>query len=105
MARGHVVACSHDANGNIMGSTHMNRFLNTRKYQVEFVGGKVTELTVNLIAESMYAQCDQDRNEYLLLYLLVNYCKDNKAISLTEQQTSIWGRPVTQKTTADWQIF
>ena len=52
----------------------------------------------------MYAQCDADGNEYLLLDLLVNYHKDNKAISLTEQQMSIWDRPVTQKTTASWQI-
>ena len=35
---------------------------------------------------------------------LADYCKDNKAISLTEQQASIQGRPVTCKNTAGWQI-
>ena len=71
-------------------------------YQVEFAGGKVTELTANIIAELMYTQCDAGENEYLLL--LVGYCKDNKAIPLADQQTSIQGTPVTFTTTAGWQI-
>ena len=53
-------------------------------YQVEFTGGKVTEVTANVIA-------------YLLLEVLVDYHKDNKAISLTDQQTSMWGIQVTCK--------
>ena len=63
-------------------------------YQVEFSRGKVIWLTANSIAESMYAQCDADGNEYSLLGLLVDYHKDNKAIFLTDQQISIQGRPV-----------
>ena len=104
MARGHVVSQSCDANGNMMGRAHMNPILVTKTYQVEFIQGNVTELTTNFIAESMYAQCDADRNQYFLLYALVAYLKDNNAISLTEQQMSIWGRPVTSKTTACWKI-
>ena len=85
MARGHVVARSRDANGNVMGRSHTNPILDTRTYQVEFTGGEVTELTTNVIAESMYAQCDSNGNEYLLLDALVDYLKDNKAISLSDQ--------------------
>ena len=81
-----------------MGRSHANPMMDTRLYQVEFKGGKVTELTVNVFADSMYAQCDADRNEYLLLDVLVDYCKNNKAID------NSWGRPVTQKTTAGWQL-
>ena len=50
---------------------------------------KVTKLTTSIIAESMYTQCDIFENKYLLLDALVDYHKDNKATSLTEQQTSI----------------
>ena len=64
------------------------------------MGGKVTALTINVIAETRYAQCDADGNEYTLLDLLIDYQKDAKVISLTDQQTSIWGRPVTYKSTA-----
>ena len=85
MARGHVVACSYDANGNVMDRAHTNMIINTRMYQVEFDGGKVTELTANIIAESIYTQCHIDENEYLLFDFLVDYCKNNKMISLTDQ--------------------
>ena len=53
MARGHVVVCNHDANGNIMGMAHANPMLDTRMDQVEITGGKVKELTVNVITETM----------------------------------------------------
>ena len=54
-----------------------------------------TELTTNVIAESMYTQCNADGNEFLLLDALVHYLKDNKAISLTDQQITVWVRTVT----------
>ena len=104
MAMGHVVGHSHDASGNVMGRAHTNPILDTRMCQVKFTGGKVTELITNIIAELMFAQSDADSNEYLLLDVLVDYHKDNKVISFTDQQTSIQGRPVTYKTTVDLQI-
>ena len=79
------MAHSHGANGNVMGRANMNPILDTRMYQVAFAGGKVIEKTINIIAEPMYAQCDADGNEYLLLDTLVDHHKDNKMISLTNQ--------------------
>ena len=67
MARDHVVAHNHDANGNVMGWACTNLILDTRMYQVEFARGKVTELTKNVIAKSIYAQHNIDGNEYLLI--------------------------------------
>ena len=46
----------------VMDIAHVNPIMDTRLYQVEFNGGEVTELTNNVIAESMYAQCDADGN-------------------------------------------
>ena len=88
-ARGQVVARSHDANGKVMGRAHSNPILDTMMYQVEFAGVEVTELSANIIAESMYTQCDANRNDYLLLDLLIDYHKGNKAVSFTDQQTCI----------------
>ena len=104
MARGHVVARSRDANGNVMDRSHTNIILDMQTYQVEFAGGKVTELTANVITESMYTQCDSDGTEYLPLNMLVDYQKDNKSISLSDQQITVQGRPITHKATAGWQI-
>ena len=33
-------------------------------FQVEFAGVEVTQLTINVIAESMNDQCDSEGNEY-----------------------------------------
>ena len=56
LAKGHELARSHGANGNIMGRFHTSPVLVMRTYQVEFAGGKVAELIPNVIAKSMYAQ-------------------------------------------------
>ena len=85
-----------------MGRVHTSPILDNRMYQVEIAGGKVTESTTNVIAESMNTQCDADGNEYLLLDLLVDYPKNNKTISFTEQQISTCARPVTCKSTVGW---
>ena len=85
-----------------MGRSNTNPILDIRMYQVEFAGGKVTELTT---AELMYSWCNAEGNEYLLLYMLVDNQKDNKAISLLGQQVTVQGRQITCKTTAGWQIF
>ena len=77
MARDHVVAWSHNANGNIMGRAYMNPNLDTRAYQVEFAEGEGTELTINIMAESMSTQCNADGTEDSLLDVLVDYHKDN----------------------------
>ena len=52
-ARGHVVAWNYDANGNFMHKTHRNPILDSRMCQVEIARIEVTELTTNIIAESM----------------------------------------------------
>ena len=58
-----------------MGRSHTNPMLDMRIYQVEFAGGKVTELTAIIIAESIYTQCNSNGDEYLLLDVLVDYQK------------------------------
>ena len=83
------MAKNHDADGNVMGRTYANPVLDTRTYQVEFAGGKITELTTDVIAESIYTECNADRIEYLLSDLLVYYQKNDKAISLSYQHISV----------------
>ena len=36
-------------------------------YEVELPGDEITQLAAIIIAKSMYAQCNVDKNEYLLL--------------------------------------
>ena len=73
MSRSHVVAQSYDTSANNIGRAHEILIIDTILYQVDFNGGKVTELTANVIAESKYTQCDADGNNYFLLDVLVDY--------------------------------
>ena len=52
IARSHVVVWSHNTKGNVMGRAHIYPIIDTSMYQVELAGGKVTELTTNIIVES-----------------------------------------------------
>ena len=48
--------------GNLISRSNQNHILDTCLYEVEFPRDEITELTANIIAESMYAQCDVNRN-------------------------------------------
>ncbi len=67
MSKGCVRMHKHDSNGNVTGHANDNLILDTRSYVVDFGNGDTTELTANRIAESMYAQCDPNSNQYVLL--------------------------------------
>ena len=60
MVIGHVVMQKRDANRNAIEKVYANLTLDMRQYQVELTGDMITELTANVIAESMNAQCDVD---------------------------------------------
>ena len=66
-ARGKVIGRKRDADGNAAGSSNDNPILDTRGYSVNFDDGEVSELTVNVISESMYSACDESGNEYLMM--------------------------------------
>ena len=57
---------NHDTDQNDVGRVHADPIQHVSLYQVVFAGEEVTELTTNIIAESMYAQSDTGGNEYLL---------------------------------------
>jgi hypothetical protein len=80
MTRGWVTAQKKDADGNPKGRANSNPILDTREYTVTFDDGDVTNLTANLIAESMYAQCDPDGNQYVLLDSLQDHRRLDTAL-------------------------
>ncbi len=50
----------HEQDGNAIGCQSENWILNMHLYDIEFQGGEVTPLTVHIIAQALYAQCDTD---------------------------------------------
>jgi hypothetical protein len=92
-------------NGNPTERANDNPILDTREYIVKFDDGDVTELTANLIAESMYAQCDPDGNQYALLDDIIDYHHDHTAITCDGQTTvRADGWTYTKKSTIKWHL-
>ena len=70
LLRGRVTRRKRDANGNPTERSHDSPALDTRSHTVDFDDN---DQAANLIADSMYAQCDPDGNQYLLLTDIVDH--------------------------------
>jgi hypothetical protein len=73
MVKGRLTTRKRDGDCNPVGSANDNPILDTRTYIVDFDDGDQTELTANMIAESLYLQCDPDGNQYVLLEEIVDH--------------------------------
>ena len=78
--------------------------IDTRKYSVEFDDEEVSELTENLIAESLYAAWDDSGNEYPMMESIVDYQKSKKALSVAIQKVVQIGQSFMWGSTVGWQI-
>ena len=86
LERGHVTELKRDHEGNVIGRSNANTILDTLEYEVKFMDEDVTELTANVIAESMYAMCDENGDHILLFDAIVDHKKNNKDMSRAEQK-------------------
>jgi hypothetical protein len=86
MVKGRVSARKRDWNGNPVGLANSNPILDTRTYVINFDNGDQTKLTANLIAESLFSQCDPDGNQYVLLDEIVDHRRLPTAIKLADQK-------------------
>jgi hypothetical protein len=86
MVKGGVAVHKRDRDGNPTGLTNSKPILDTRSYIIHFNDGDETELTVNMMAESLYSQCDPDENENILLDEIVDHRCTDLAIKLADQK-------------------
>ncbi len=101
---GMVKARKWDLDGNPIGRWSDNPILDMRLYDMEFLDGEVTLLTANMIAQAMYAQCDINDNEYLLLECFVDIQKDPTSISLDNQKAVQNNQEYLHCTTLGWHV-
>ena len=71
--QGRVSHRAHDNDGNAVGRANVEPALDTRTYVVEFENGEEAELSVNAIAQSMYAQCDPEGSQCLMFDSMVDF--------------------------------
>ena len=94
-----MVCWKHDTNGNPIGRSNQNSILDTCLHE-----GEMTELVVNIIAESMYSQCDVNGNEYLLLKAFIDDRKNGSALNVHDQKVVIEWLETLRKSTASRDI-
>ena len=87
-----------------MGTAHENPILNTRQYIVEFNDGDEAELAANVIATNMNAQCDPDRNQYVLLDYLIDFRRCTTSLFYDDQKVTANCRTHYCRSTAGWHI-
>ena len=96
---GRVTGRKRNADGKETGTANPNSILDSREYIIEFPDGAEAEYSANVIAENMYAQCDIDGHQHLILDAIVDYKKDANAIAMTDRYQIIKGRKYLRKTT------
>jgi hypothetical protein len=105
MVKGRVTAHKRDWDSNPVGRANDNPILDTRLYIVDFDDGDHTELTANMIAESLYSQCDPDGNQYVLLDEIVNHQRLPTAIKLSDQKiVRADAKTYLKRSTNGWQL-
>ena len=95
-----------ELDGSFKGKAHANPILDTRTYEVEFPDGQTAEFAANVIAESMYTQCDTEGNQYLLMKSIIDHRKDDDAIGKEDMyiQSNPKGNKHLRKTTKGWKL-
>ena len=93
-----------DESGKLVGRKHNNLILNLWTYQVQFPDGEVTEYTANVITENMISQCDPDNNQFLLMKVTTDHCKDQTAVTDADRYVIVKGTQYPHKTTKGWQM-
>jgi hypothetical protein len=91
-----------DADVKVVGTAHHNPALDSRIYEVRFPDGSTEELAANVIADAIYAQCDVDENQYVLLDAIMDYRKDpSVAVALDAQVTILDGKKLVKPPPVD----
>jgi hypothetical protein len=84
--------------------TSANPILDTRTYNVEFPDGRSEEYTANVIAENMYAQCDEEGNHFLRLQDIVGHKTDGHAVERADMYIKVGSNIQIRKTPKGWHL-
>ena len=101
---GKVVGRKRQADGSLKGTANANPILDTRTYEVEFPDGEISEYTANVIAENMWAQCDLEGRQNLLLDAIIDHRSDGHAVKFADRFVEVNGKKHIRKSTRGWYL-
>jgi hypothetical protein len=86
LMKGRVTSQKRDKDSNPIELANTNPILDTHEYTFTFDDGDETVLNANLIDEAVYAQCDPDGNQYVLLDSIIDHRRLDTAIRPSDQK-------------------
>jgi hypothetical protein len=101
---GKVTGRKQGLDGVARGKASANHILDTRTYNVEFPDGRSEEYMANLIAENMYAQCDEEGNQFLMLQDIVGHKTDGHTVERADIYIKVGSNTQIRKTTKGWNL-
>ena len=101
--RGVVQRRKVDDDGNPVGVRNSNPTLDTRVYEVEFPDKSVETLSVDLLADAMYSQVDNEGRSNAILDEITDHRKDGSAVSMNDGVVPWIRHP--RRTTEGWQLL
>ena len=94
---GRVVRRIRNDDGTIQGTRNDNPIFDIRVYEVVFPDGEVSEYSANVIAVNMWAQCDLDGNQQLLMDAIIDHRIDDGAIKPVDALCMSMGAAIPRK--------
>ena len=79
-----VLKRARDNDGNAIGKQHSNPLMDTRAYDCELGDGTVYRYTANVIAENIFAQCDDEGRRLAILQEITDHRRDNTALHIID---------------------
>jgi hypothetical protein len=86
------------------GKASANPILDTRTYNVEFPDGRSEEYMANVIADNMYAQCDEEGNQFIMLQDIFGHKTDGHAVDHADMYIKVGSNIQIRKTTEGWHL-
>jgi hypothetical protein len=86
------------------GKASANPILDTRTYNVEFSDDRSEEYTASVITKNMYAQCDEEGNQFLMLQDIVGHKTDGHAVERADMYIKVGSNIQIRKTTKGWHL-
>ena len=101
-----VTKRARDNEGKPIGKRNANPLLDTREYDCVFDDGKVYRYNANVIAENIFAQCDDEGRRHAVLKEITDHKRDNTAVDIAKGfVTSRKGVRIPKTTTKGWKLL
>jgi hypothetical protein len=101
----HVKQRTVDVEGRPIGRLSTNPLLDSRQYEVEFMDGEMEILTVNIIAENLLAQVDEEGHRQILIAEIEDHRINDDAVPIEEGTfPTTSGMKRKKRTTKGWEL-